>query len=95
MAVALGRVARLLAGLQGLIQGLLEGLALSHRHRAAEHALKQAGRLRQLGIEELFDLMLGIAVALVGNRTHRQAEQAEYQQQGTCTDRAHQALSTR
>ena len=84
-----------LADLQGLVQGLLQGLQVTCGHGCTQHAFEQARRLGQLGIEQLFDLMAGVAVALVGDQGHRQAEQAQNQQQGTSTDRAHQALSTR
>ena len=51
--------------------------------------------LGEAGIEELLDLVAGVAIAEEGDSAERDAEQAEHEQQGAATDRAHQTLSTR
>ncbi|MNJ70100.1 hypothetical protein D3C77_665220 [compost metagenome] len=62
---------------------------------AAQHALQQPGALRQLGIEQLLDLVAGVAVALLGNQGQTQGQGAQDQHQGAGADRQLQHFSTR
>jgi len=64
-------------------------------HLAADQPLHQPRALRQLRVEQLLDLMTGVAVAAPGNQAQRDQQGAEQQGQGALADRALQHLSTR
>ncbi|MNN80527.1 hypothetical protein D3C81_1972690 [compost metagenome] len=82
--------------LQRRIQRLLHGGTGGRRQIAADHALEQACALRQLGVEQLLDLVLGVAVAAPGNQRQGNAQHPQHQRQGPRTDRTQpHALSTR
>ncbi len=77
-------------------RALLQRLERGRRHVAADHPGQQPRGLRQLGIEQFLDLVLGITVAEPGDHRQRQAQHAEHQRQGARADRAQpHALSTR
>ena len=77
------------------IERFLQRVARVQRHAARDHPREQARLLGEAGIEELLDLVAGVAIAEEGDSAERDAEQAEHEQQGAATDRAHQTLSTR
>ena len=77
------------------IERFLQRVARVRRHPARDHPREQARLLGEAGIEEFLDLVAGVAIAEEGDSAERDAEQAEHEQQGAATDRAHQTLSTR
>ncbi|MOA27769.1 hypothetical protein D3C78_1486660 [compost metagenome] len=90
------RLAHTVPALQRRIQRLLQGKTGRRRQIAADHTLQQPRRMRQIGIEQLLDLVLGIAVAAPGNQRQGNAQYAQHQHQGTRADRTQpHALSTR